>query len=105
MKKTTQNTEAQLVSYILANDWDGTIYDFNNLTDAFTALGDFDLFKWYDSRDYIPAKSNFYIQKVVNGNATTIITKVKAKILFNQHIDTASNNLDKWGNMIDEPLR
>ena len=75
--------ENQTITYILANNWEGTLHEFNNLTDAFTALGDFDLYKWYNNRDYIPAKSNFTIEKVVNGNPTTVITKVKASILFN----------------------
>ena len=82
-QKTTQMTDTKQVTYILENDWDGTLQSFNNLQDAFAYLGDYDLKKWYDSRDDIPAKSNFIIQKVVDRNPSTIIIKVKANKLFN----------------------
>ena len=82
-QKTTQMTDTKQVTYILENDWDGTLQTFNNLSDAFTALGDYDLKLWYDNRDDIPAKSNFIIQRVINGVPTIVITRVKASILFN----------------------
>jgi hypothetical protein len=82
-QKTTQMIDTKQVTYILENDWDGTLQDFNNLSDAFTALGNYDLKIWFDSRDDIPAKSNFIIQKLINGVPTTVITRVKASILFN----------------------
>tara|TARA_B110000908_G_scaffold81139_1_gene97289 strand:- start:663 stop:947 length:285 start_codon:yes stop_codon:yes gene_type:complete len=82
-QKTTQMTDTKIVTYLLENDWDGTLQTFNNLSDAFTALGDYDLKLWYDNRDDIPAKSNFIIQRVINGVPTIVITRVKASILFN----------------------
>ena len=86
-QKTTQMTDTKQFTYILENDWNGTIQEFNNLSDAFTALGDYDLKLWFDSRDYIPAKSNFKICEhlTVNGNfqKERVITKVKASTLFN----------------------
>lgn len=82
-QKTTQMIDTKQVTYILENDWDGTLQQFNNLSDAFTALGDYDLKIWFDNRDDIPAKSNFIIQKLINGVPTIVITRVKASILFN----------------------
>ena len=76
-------TDNQEVTYILENDWCGTLYNFNNLQDAFASLGDYDLKNWFDNRDDIPSKSNFRIQKFVGDEPTTIITKIKAKKLFN----------------------
>jgi len=78
--KTTENQE---VTYILENNFIGTLFTYNNLQEAFSMLGDSYLVEWFNSRKEIPAKSNFIIQKIVNGNNSTIITKVKAKNLFN----------------------
>jgi len=82
-QKNTQNTDNQSVTYILENNYIGTLFTYNNLQEAFSMLGDSYLVEWFNSRKEIPAKSNFIIQKIVNGNNSTIITKVKAKNLFN----------------------
>jgi len=78
-----QTIENQEVTYILENNFIGTLFTYNNLQEAFNMLGDSYLVEWFNSREEVPAKSNFIIQKVVNGNPATIITKVKAKNLFN----------------------
>jgi len=82
-QKNTQNTENKEVTYILENNYIGTLFTYNNLQEAFSMLGDSYLVEWFNSRKEIPAKSNFIIQKIINGNNSTIITKVKAKNLFN----------------------
>ena len=93
-KKTTQMTDNQSISTIftLYNDYDGDIYTNNNLQDVLLMLSSNEIKEWFTSRDFIPKKSNFIIEKRqidLNTNRTPYnsptkkIIKIKASLLLN----------------------
>ena len=84
------STDNQVVTYfVLGNDYDGDIFESNNLLDVIAFLGGYELKSWYNERlDFIPLKSNFEInEREINSwnkeNKQKTIIKIKAKKLFN----------------------
>ena len=81
------NTDNQAVTHYIYNSYDGIITSFTTIIQAIEYLTSEELKFWYDSRDFIPAKSNFEICEIVNnntgGNSDKTILKIKARKLFN----------------------
>tara|TARA_R110002167_G_scaffold47363_1_gene140289 strand:+ start:192 stop:512 length:321 start_codon:yes stop_codon:yes gene_type:complete len=81
------NTDNQALTHYIYNSYDGIIKSFDTIIEAIEYLTSEDLKKWYDNREFIPAKSNFEICEIVNngngGNDDKTILKIKARKLFN----------------------
>jgi len=80
----------QVVTYfVLGNNYDGDIFESNNLLEVIAFLSSYKLKSWYNERiDFIPLKSNFEInERELNSwnkeNKQKTIIKIKTKKLFN----------------------
>ena len=86
-QKTTQMIDNQQPTHYIYNSHNGIITTFNTIIEAIEYLTSSDLRKWYDNRDFIPAKSNFEICEYVHdgngGNSDKTILKIKVSKLYN----------------------